>query len=770
MKTQYHESAYMHVTGTAVYTDDLEICPKPLLGYAITSPVAKGILKDFDFSEALKIEGVYAILSHKDIKGEKKVGAVFADEPVLVEKEISYIGQALFIVAAANEKAFQKAKESIKFTIEEQKPVLTIEEAKQKGLLLDKHRKIERGNLEEGFKNSYKIIEGITTNTAQEHWYLETQCCVAVPLENNEIKIYSSTQNPREVQMFVSEVLHIPSNCVEVEVRRMGGAFGGKETQGATIALWAALLAQKTGKPVKVRLQRHIDQMLTGKRHPFETEYKVGFDKEGKILAAEINLNANGGAFADLSLAILERAMFHSDNAYFIPNFRIIGNVWLTNLPPNTAFRGFGAPQGILNIENIIEKISRILKKDVIEIQKLNFYGINENNQTPYRQIVENNNIHKIYDQLIEKSNYYERRKEIEQFNKENKYKKRGIAATPVKFGISFTTAFLNQAGALVHVYTDGTVLVNHGGTEMGQGLHTKMQKITSREFGIDIDKIRVNATNTAKVPNTSATAASTGSDINGMAVKDAIDKIKVNINSVVAEFFNSENNDNKTKTENLIYSDNFITDKENPQRKIEFEKAANLTRLKMKSLSSTGFYATPGIIFDREKGQGTPFFYYTFGMAISEIELDILTSKVSMIRTDIIQDVGASINNDIDIGQIQGAFIQCVGWSMIEHQKYDNNGKNITSSPDTYKIPAIGDKPKIFNVDLLSNASNKNTIQGSKAVGEPPFILGFSVWFATKDALWALSEYKIEPQLNFPATNEYIAIASQQILDSLKK
>lgn len=770
MKTQYHESAYLHVTGTATYTDDIEICPKPLFGYAITSPIAKGILKDFDFSEALKVEGIYAIMSHKDIKGEKKVGAVFADEPVLVEKEIEYIGQALFVVAAESEKAFLQAKEKIKFTIEQQQPVLTIEQAKQKGLLLDKQRKIERGNLEEGFKNSFQIIEGTTTTTAQEHWYLETQCCIAVPLENQEIKIYSSTQNPREVQMFVAEVLHIPANCVEVEVRRMGGAFGGKETQGATIALWAALLSQKTGKPVKVRLQRHIDQMLTGKRHRFETDYKVGFDKEGKILAAEINLNANGGAYADLSLAILERAMFHSDNAYFIPNIKIIGNVWLTNLPPNTAFRGFGAPQGIFNIENIIEKIARIVKKDVVEVQKINFYGENENNIAPYGQKIENNNMHKVFEKLLEKSNYKERKQQIEQFNKQNKFKKRGIAATPVKFGISFTTAFLNQAGALVHVYTDGSVLVNHGGTEMGQGLHTKMQKVASREFGIDINKIKVNATNTAKVPNTSATAASTGSDINGMAVKDAIDKIKININTVVAEFFNSKNNDNKTKPQNLIYSNNTITDKENPQRTIEFAKAADLTRLKMKSLSSTGFYATPGIKYDREKGQGTPFFYYTFGMAISEVELDILTSKVTMLRTDIIQDVGASINNDIDIGQVQGAFIQCVGWSMIEHQKYNEKGKNITSSPDTYKIPAIGDKPKIFNVELLPNVTNPNTILGSKAVGEPPFILGFSVWFATKDALWALSNYTIEPKLNFPATNEYIAIASQKIIDSLKK
>jgi xanthine dehydrogenase molybdopterin binding subunit len=707
-------------------------------------------------------------LSYKDLKAAKKIGAVKHDEPVLVEREIDFIGQAIFLIAAENEHAFLEAKKLIKIELLEETPVITIEDAMQKKLQLDNTRKIERGDLESGFVNSDFVIEGQTKTNAQEQWYLETQISIAIPGEGDEMKVYCSTQNPNEVQMLMADVLGINANEIEVEVRRMGGAFGGKETQSAIYAIWAALLAKHTQSPVKVRLERHIDQQITGKRHPFLTNYKVGFDKNGKIIAADIDLNANGGAFADLSMAILERSMLHAENVYYIPNIKIQGRVWLTNVPPNTAFRGFGGPQGIFNIENIIEKIARKLNKDVIEIQQINYYSQPNFDLTPYGQKVENIRINRIKDQLFESSSYFERKKDISEFNKNNKFKKRGIWVTPVKFGISFTTAFLNQAGALVHIYTDGTVLVNHGGTEMGQGLNTKMQQITASEFGISPEKIKVNATNTAKIPNASATAASTGTDINGMAVKDAIDKIKKQISLVIANEFNKIDTTKSTKPEDIVFENNFVFDKYNPKRKMAFEQAIPIVRLNKKSLSSSGFYATPGIDFDRTTGKGTPFFYFAYGMSITEVEVDLLTGKTDYLRADILHDVGDSINPEIDKGQVEGAYIQGLGWCMLEDSKWNLKGQNLTSSPDTYKIPGINDIPKIFNVQLLDKAPNETTIKKSKAVGEPPFIHGLSAWFAVKDALWAISDYKVEPNLNFPATNEYVVLAVDEIFKKI--
>lgn len=764
---QYHESAVYHVTGTAKYIDDILIHPEPLYGFAILSEVAAGEIESIDFSEALKIKGIHAILSAKDLWAHKKIGAVKHDEPVLVEKDIEYKGQAILLIAADSEEDFLKAKGKIVIKIKEKQPIIGIQAARKAGRALEPTRKIERGNLDKGFNKSDYILKGTTHTGAQEQWYLETQASIAVPGEGNEMKIYSSSQNPNEVQMLVSEVLGLDAKEVEVEVRRMGGAFGGKETQGAIFAIWAALLAKKTGRPVKVRLERFIDQQITGKRHPFENYYKVGFDKEGKIIALDVELNADGGAYADLSMAILERAMLHAENAYFIPNIRIQANVWLTNVPPNTAFRGFGGPQGIFNIENIINRISHIVGKDVADIQLLNFYDESDRNTTPYGQLVENNHLYKISDELLKSSNYRQRRKQVNEFNLQNKYKKRGIGLTPVKFGISFTTAFLNQAGALVNVYTDGTVLVNHGGTEMGQGLFSKMQKVAAAEFGIDLDKVKVNATNTAKVPNASATAASTGSDLNGMAVKNAVDKVKNNIADAIAEEFNETNKEIVTAPEDLIFENNFIYNKKHTELKINFAEATVKTRLRQRSLSSSGFYATPRIQFDRQTGKGTPFFYFAYGMAVSEVEVDLLTGKINLIRTDILHDVGDSINPEIDKGQIEGAFVQGMGWAILEDNKWNEKGVNLTPSPDTYKIPAITDIPKDFRVKLLENVPNKNTIRKSKAVGEPPFILGLSTWFAVYDALWSITDNNTEPELNFPATNEYIVADAERLLNN---
>ncbi len=764
MKSAYHESAELHTTGKAIYIDDIQNINGIIQGFAYTSPIAAGELIDFDLSEAKKTKGIYTILSYKDIPGKKYTGGIVHDEPILVQKEISYIGQALFLIAAENEKAATEAMNKIKVKIIEKEPVLTIEQAMKKNLKLEETRKIEKGNPDKAIEEAPFVIEGIFRNNGQEHWYLETHSAICIPGEYNEIKVYSSTQNPSEVQMQIAEALGINMNDVEVETRRLGGGFGGKESQAGIFAIWAALLAKAIGKPVKVRLKRNQDQLITGKRHAFLNKYKVGFDENGKILGAIIELNSNAGAFADLSMPILERAMLHAENAYFIPNIRILGTAWKTNLPPNTAFRGFGAPQGIANIDNIIRKIAATLKKDPIEIQKINFYN-QQNNETPYGQIVKGNRLQTIFEKLTEKAQYHKRRQEIQNFNKKHKYIKRGIDLMPVKFGISFTSSFLNQAGALINIYTDGTVLVNHGGIEMGQGLYTKIRQIAANELGVPLEKIKVNATNTSKVPNTSPTAASTGSDMNGMAVKNAIDNIKNRLKNFFAEYFNKNYSGNKTLPENITFNDYKIYDKENPSKTIDFDKAMNIARLNRISLSSTGFYKTPGVYFDRQKGKGNPFYYFAYGMAITEVEVDLLTGNVKILRTDILHDTGNSINPEIDKGQIEGAFMQAVGWTLFEDLKYSEKGRLLTDSPDTYKIPTIFEMPEIFNVELLNQPNDVNTIAKSKAVGEPPFILGLSAFFAVKDALWSITNYNIEPELFIPATNEYIVVEADRLL-----
>ncbi|MGD0712240.1 MAG: molybdopterin cofactor-binding domain-containing protein, partial [Bacteroidales bacterium] len=504
--------------------------------------------------------------------------------------------------------------------------------------------------------------------------------------------------------------------------------------------------------------------IMTGKRHRYLSKYEVGFDEQGKILAYKVELNADAGHATDLSMAILERATLHADNAYFLPDVQIIGKAWRTNLPSNTAYRGFGGPQGIAVIETAIDRIARFLKKDAAEIRLLNFYKHDNNCHTPYGQKVEHNRLYTMYDKIVASSTYFDRKKEIEKFNCENEFVKRGIALTPVKFGISFTTSFLNQAGALVNIYTDGTLLVNHGGTEMGQGLNTKILQIASVELGLSPDKIKVNATNTSKVPNTSPTAASTGSDINGMAVKDAIDTIKSRLAEIVIAEFEKNFSGAKTQIENIIYKDNLIFDIANPDRKIEFDKIVNQAYLSQVSLSSTGFYKTPGIYFDREKGQGIPFYYFAYGMSVSEVEIDTLTGMYKLIRTDIIHDVGDSINEGIDIGQIEGGFVQGLGWVTTEELKWDKKGNLLTHSPDTYKIPTVNDIPKDFRVELLKDAPNEGTILKSKAVGEPPFMLAFSVWLAIKDAVSAVGNHQIEPDFSLPATYEVILLSSEKL------
>jgi xanthine dehydrogenase large subunit len=779
-----HESARLHVCGEAVYVDDMLVNEQLLVGKVVYSPHAHARIKSFDLSEAKNVAGVHAVLSYKDIPGHNQMGPVVKDEVCLAENEVVCVGQAMFLIAAETMEQCLEAEKKINVEYELLEPILTIEKAIEKHSMLGQPAKIERGNVDDVLNKSPHVLRGELRTGAQEHWYLETQVCLCIPGEGKEINVFSSTQHPSETQALIAELLGIGKHQVVVEVRRMGGAFGGKETQANHTACWTALLCWATKRPVKIRLFRDDDQIITGKRHRFLTKYEVGFDDEGNLLAVNFELNSDGGCATDLSHAIMQRAMLHVDNAYYIPNLRVVGKVWKTNLPSNTAFRGFGGPQAMAAIETVIDRVARYLKKDAAEIRQKNFYGVNERNTTHYEQVVENNRLHLIYDQLMKSSEYWKRRKEVEEFNAQNEFYKKGLAITPVKFGISFTTSFLNQAGALVLVYKDGTILVNHGGTEMGQGLHTKIQQVAAAEFGVSLNRVKVNATNTSKVPNTSATAASAGADLNGMAVKNAIDILKGRIAEVVSQIFTEKYAGEKHRTSNaehrtsnieqysnapslphsIVFQDDYIFDSEHPERKISFAEAMPLMNLRQVPLSATGFYKTPTIGWDKDKGRGKPFYYYAFGMAVTEVLLDVLTGRHTILRTDILHDVGDSLNPQIDIGQVEGGYIQGNGWVTTEEIKWDDNGNLLTHSPDTYKIPSVQDIPKDFRVKLLENVPNPGTIRKSKAVAEPPLMLALSTWLAIKDAISAVGNHEFEPEFSLPATNEVIVLSIEQL------
>jgi xanthine dehydrogenase molybdopterin binding subunit len=750
-----HESAISHVTGEAKYVSDIQLHNNLLWGQVYFSPKPHAIIKNYDLSEAMQTEGVIDIVDFKRIPGVNQLNALSHDELCLAEDKVTFIGQAIFLIAAKDRETAIAASKKIKITFEEIDAILTIEDAMASGNKLSPTRHIETGNPEAAMESAKFRLNGTLSTGAQEHWYLETQAAICVPGENRNMSVFASSQNPTETQNVVAEVLGLTSNQVICEVKRMGGGFGGKETQANPIAAWAALLADITNQPVMMQLSRDEDQKITGKRHPFLSNYEIGFDENGIITAYIVDLHGNAGSSFDLSIPILERAMFHADNSYFIENMRVTGTMWKTNQPSNTAFRGFGGPQGMAVIENAIDRVARFLGKDAAELRFKNFYEINSRNLTHYGQLVKNNKLQRMWNELIKSSEYYKRRKDIELFNQTNKFIKKGLALTPLKFGISFTTAFLNQAGALVLVYKDGSVMVNHGGTEMGQGLHTKILHIAAKEFGITTDRITISPTNTSKVPNTSPTAASSGTDLNGMAVKDAIKTIKNRLKPLIHKILSP--NDIGRIYGHYIFKDNFVYSKSDPKIKISFAELVRQAHIAQISLSATGYYGTPDIFFDREKGKGKPFHYYAFGMAVSEVEVDILTGNTRIMQTDILHDAGKSIHPEIDKGQIMGGFIQGVGWCTSEVVRYDKSGNLLNCSPDTYKIPGIGDFPNKYKADLLKNAYNPNAIHQSKAIGEPPFMHAFSVWMAIKDAISSVANHTKEPDFSLPATKEVV-------------
>ena len=752
-----HESAALHVTGQAAYVADLPLDERALFGRVVWSPHAHARIRRADLQAARDVDGVHAVLAAADIPGHNQMGPVFEDEPVLAADVVECVGQAVFLIAAETEAQALEAAALIDVEYEPLPAIIELSDAIASGEPMHPPRRIASGDCDGAMKAAPHTLEGVLEVGGQEHWYLETQSCLCLPGEEGQLVAWSSTQHPSETQAVIAEVLGVERKDVEVHVRRMGGAFGGKETQANHAAAWCALLAAATDRPVLLRLFRDDDQHITGKRHPYRVDWRIGFDDDGRLLAYDVTLDADGGIVTDLSMAVLERAMMHAENSYRVPAIRIIGRLWKTNTPSNTAFRGFGGPQGMTGIEHAIDCVARKLGRDAAELRALNFYA--EGDRTPYDQRIENNRLPQIHERLLELSEYPARRRAVDAHNASDEFCKRGLAMTPVKFGISFTTSFLNQAGALVHLYRDGSLLVNHGGTEMGQGLHTKIRQIAALEMGLPIERVRVNATDTAKVPNTSATAASAGTDHNGMAVTAAIESLKQRLEPVARELLADPDGD-------LVFAEGRVSAGD---ASVELTAVIDRAYLERIQLSATGFYRTPDIHFDRDKGQGTPFAYFAYGMAVTEVEVDTLTGHVEIRRTDIVHDVGDSINPRIDVGQVEGGYVQGVGWCTTEEVRRDERGWLLQHSPDTYKIPGVRDIPYDFRVELLRDAPNPKAVRRSKAVAEPPLMLGLSAWLAIKDALSAVGQHRYEPDFRLPMTNEVIARSAAALRERVR-
>ena len=750
-----HESGIKHVSGRAFYTDDLPESPGTLFGAIGWSKKACAIIKKMNLEKVIKSEGVTAVVTSSDITGRNDVGPVYDGDPIF-PKKAEYYGQPLFAVAAKTTEQARKAVLKAKITYKTLKPVTTIKEALKKKSYVLKEKIIKKGDATKAIENSVNRLNGSFTTGSQEHFALEGQTAFVIPQEDNDYKVFSSTQHPSETQQVIAKMLNQKSNTITVETRRIGGGFGGKETQSFIFAAICTLLAKKTKHPVKLRMDRDDDIIITGKRHDFYSEYKVGFDELGVIKGLKIKLASRCGISPDLSEAINERALLHIDNAYFLENLLVENYLCKTNTASNTAFRGFGGNQGMMAIENIIDHIANSLKRDPAEIRRRNFYQKKKKNITHYNMKIEDNVMHEIYDQLIKSSNYKSRQLSIKKFNEKNTYIKKGIAITPVKFGISFTTWHLNQAGALVHIYSnDGSVHVNTGAIEMGQGTHTKIAQLVANELGLNFSRVKVSATRTDKVPNTSASAASSTTDLNGAAALNAISKIKMNLSAYIKRKYKIKNGEG-------IYENGIVKFKGKSFKFNSLIKEAYLNRV---SLSSSGFYATPKIHFDKKNFKGRPFLYFCYGAAVSEVMIDTLTGENKIIRTDILHDAGKAINPAIEIGQIEGGFVQGAGWLTMEEVNWKSNGQITTHSPSTYKIPAVSDMPEKFNVEIFKKGKNiEKVINKSKSTGEPPLMNSMSVFFAIKNAIASIGDYKINPKLDAPATPEKILMSIKNL------
>ncbi|MBT3139664.1 xanthine dehydrogenase molybdopterin binding subunit [Phaeobacter gallaeciensis] len=747
-----HDAARLHVTGTARYVDDIPT-PRDTLHLAFgLSPIAKGNITAMDLEAVRTLPGVVAVLTAEDLPFTNDVSPSIHDEPLLADGTVHYVGQPVFLVVARSHLIARKGATLGKVTYDEQTPILSMDEA----LAVDSRfedgpRIYEKGDAEAAIAAAPRVIEGLFEIGGQEHFYLEGQAAMALPNEGGDMLVHSSTQHPTEIQHKVAEAIGMPMHAVRVETRRMGGGFGGKESQGNALAVSCAVAARLTGRACKMRYDRDDDMVVTGKRHEFRIGYRVGFDDTGRIQGVSFLHHTRCGWAQDLSLPVADRAMLHSDNAYLLPNCRIESHRLKTNTQSATAYRGFGGPQGMIGVERVLDHIAHDLGLDPVEVRMRNYYAAPEDmaegvdNTTPYGMQVEDFELHGMTQALLESSDYAARKAAIDVWNAQNAVIKKGIAFAPVKFGISFTLTHLNQAGALVHVYQDGSVHLNHGGTEMGQGLFQKVAQVAASRFGIGLDAIKITATDTAKVPNTSATAASSGSDLNGMAVQAACDTIRDRMAAFLAERHQAD-------VTSVRFGGGHV---EVGEARYTIAEAAALAYQGRISLSATGFYKTPKIEWDRIKGQGRPFFYFAYGASITEVAIDTLTGENRILRADILHDAGESLNPALDVGQVEGGYVQGAGWLTTEELVWDDKGRLRTHAPSTYKIPACSDRPDVFNVALWAGSNREETIYRSKAVGEPPFMLGISAYLALNNAVGACGD--AYPALNAPATAEEV-------------
>jgi xanthine dehydrogenase large subunit len=750
-----HESAHLHVSGRALYVDDIPLPANTLHAAFGISPIAHGRIRSFELAPVSAFPGVVAVAIASDVPGENNYGSAVHDDPIFAPALVQYAGQPVFAVAADSFTTARKAARLAKIDYEPLPAILDIRSALAAQTTVLPTQRLVRGQPHEVLAKSPHRLQGTVQMGGQDHFYLEGQIAIAIPQEDEGMLVHSSTQHPSEVQQIVAHALGRPTSRITVQCRRMGGGFGGKETQPALIAAAAAVLANKTQRPVKLRLDRDTDMLVTGKRHDFIADYTVGFDERGRILALTVMLASRCGYSADLSGPVNDRAMMHIDNAYFLENVEVVSHRCKTHTVSNTAFRGFGGPQGMVVIEQIVDSIARSLSIDPLAVRKANFYGLEDRNVTHYGQKVEDNIIHSLVARLAASSHYAERRQRVGNWNANSPIVKRGIALTPVKFGISFTATMFNQAGALIHVYTDGTVLLNHGGTEMGQGLFTKVAQVVATEFGLPLSAIRVSATDTSKVPNTSASAASASADLNGKAAQAAAETIRGRLVQFACDSFGVEAHAIRFHAGRVSIG----------ERELTFAELVQQAYRARISLSSTGFYKTPKIEYDKTTLRGRPFFYYAYGAAVSEVAIDTLTGETQLLRVDILHDAGQSLNSAIDLGQIEGGFLQGVGWLTSEELWWNAKGELRTFAPSTYKIPTARDWPPHFKVEMLQGSPNREeTIYRSKAVGEPPLMLAISTLLAIRDAVAHCGVPHAMAELTAPATPEAVLRAVEQV------
>ena len=754
MKATPHESAHLHVAGEARYIDDIPEVAGTVHAALGLSDKAHARITAMDLSAVRQAPGVLCVLTADDIPGENNCGPIMHDDPILADGLVQYVGQPIFAVYAESYEQARVAARKADISYDELPAVMTPEEAHRQESYVVPPMRLTRGDARATIDKAAHRLGGKLSVGGQEHFYLEGQISYVLPTEDRGFHVHCSTQHPTEMQTILCHLLNLRSHQVQVEMRRMGGGFGGKESQSALFCCVAALGAHVLGRPVKLRLDRDDDMMISGKRHCFVYDYEVGYDDDGRISAARVELVSRAGFSADLSAPVATRAVCHFDNAYYLDEVDIQAFCGKTNTQSNTAFRGFGGPQGAIAIEYIIDNIARDLDRDPLDIRKANFYGKQERNRTPYGQEVVDNVIHELVAELETSSDYAARRQACREFNTNSPILKKGIALTPLKFGISFNVVHFNQAGALVHIYTDGSVLVNHGGTEMGQGLNTKVAQVVAAELGISVSHVRSSAADTSKVANTSATAASTGTDLNGKAAQDAARQIRTRLADFAARRHGGD-------AEAVVFNDDTVTANGVETAFPQLIMEAYMDRVQ---LWSDGFYATPDLHWDKDTMTGRPFYYFSYGASVSEVIVDTLTGEWKLLQTDLLHDAGNPINSHIDIGQIEGAFIQGMGWLTSEELCWNDQGRLTTHAPSTYKIPASNDCPAIFNTTLFDNQNHEDTVMRSKAVGEPPLLLPFSVFFAIRDAIASLAAYRVNPTLQAPATPEAILNAIDSV------